>query len=419
MGGSPVSDDWEVVANGARTLLLIGRIGDGRSATGNSILGRKAFKSMSSFGGVTKTCEIQRTLLEDGQILDVIDTPGFEFTVESELVGNEIVKSVDLADDGIHAVLFVLSLQAHFSKEVQAAIRYFSQFFGKKIGDYMIVVFTGGDDLEDYCSLNDHLNHSCPENLKEALKMCGNRQVLFDNKTNDPMKKAEQLRELLFHVNMVVQKNGGKPYTNDLFEEVKKMKLHNDTVEVNSLLGDLKQEVTELKEQLQRWSFVDQHREITEMVESKLNDSMHRLEKQLEEERTARLEAEKNAESRIRELKDSLEKTQRKTEELTVKRRSYSCLKCRSHVSFDDDIISKNFKAKSGKAFLFDLVRNIVIGTKEERQLLTGLHTIAEIYCTNCNEELGWKYERAVEPSQKYKEGKFILEESKIVKDNW
>ncbi|KAF3672980.1 Protein yippee-like [Capsicum annuum] len=400
MGGSPVSDDWEVVANGARTLLLIGRIGDGRSATGNSILGRKAFKSMSSFGGVTKTCEIQRTLLEDGQILDVIDTPGFEFTVESELVGNEIVKSVDLADDGIHAVLFVLSLQAHFSKEVQAAIRYFSQFFGKKIGGYMIVVFTGGDDLEDNCSLNDHLNHSCPENLKEALKMCGNRQVLFDNKTNDPMKKAEQLGELLFHVNMVVQKNGGKPYTNDLFEEVKKMKLHNDTVDVNSLLGDLKQEVTELKEQLQRWSLVDQHREITEMVESKLNDSMHRLEKQLEEERTARLEAEKNAESRIRELKDSLEKTQRKTEELTEK-------------------IIIVFQAKSGKAFLFDLVRNIVIGTKEERQLLTGLHTIAEIYCANCNEELGWKYERAVEPSQKYKEGKFILEESKIVKDNW
>lgn len=51
--------------------------------------------------------------------------------------------------------------------------------------------------------------------------MCGNRQVLFDNKTKDPMKKAEQLRELIFHVNMVVQTNGGKPYMNDLFEEVK------------------------------------------------------------------------------------------------------------------------------------------------------------------------------------------------------
>lgn len=45
------------------------------------------------------------------------------------------------------------------------------------------------------------------------------------------------------------------------------MKLRNDTMEVNSLLGDLKQEVTELKEQLQRWSFEEQYKRITEMVD--------------------------------------------------------------------------------------------------------------------------------------------------------
>jgi hypothetical protein len=32
---------------------------------------------------------------------------------------------------------------------------------------------------------------------------------------------------------------------------------------------------------------------------------------------------------------------------------------------------------------------------------------------------LGWKYERAYEASQKYKEGKFIFEKLKIVKENW
>ncbi|XP_055831739.1 protein yippee-like At4g27745 isoform X2 [Solanum dulcamara] len=102
-----------------------------------------------------------------------------------------------------------------------------------------------------------------------------------------------------------------------------------------------------------------------------------------------------------------------------VKRRSYSCNKCRSHVSLHDDIISKKFQGRKGKGFLFARVRNIVVGTKEERHLTTGLHTVADIYCGDCNEVLGWKYERAVEPSQKYKEGKFILELSKIVKDNW
>lgn len=51
--------------------------------------------------------------------------------------------------------------------------------------------------------------------------MCGNRQVLFDNKTEDPAKKAKQFSELIFHVNMVVETTGGKPYTSNLFEEVK------------------------------------------------------------------------------------------------------------------------------------------------------------------------------------------------------
>ena len=50
---------------------------------------------------------------------------------------------------------------------------------------------------------------------------------------------------------------------------------------------------------------------------------------------------------------------------------------------------------------------------------MTGLHTVADVFCCDCCQVLGWKYERAYEESQKYKEGKFILEKSKIVKENW
>uniref|UniRef100_A0A8C3FBL1 Protein yippee-like n=1 Tax=Chrysemys picta bellii TaxID=8478 RepID=A0A8C3FBL1_CHRPI len=54
----------------------------------------------------------------------------------------------------------------------------------------------------------------------------------------------------------------------------------------------------------------------------------------------------------------------------------------------------------------------------EERVLLTGLHAVADIYCENCKTTLGWKYEHAFESSQKYKEGKFIIELAHMIKDN-
>ncbi|KAJ6868013.1 hypothetical protein NC651_033149 [Populus alba x Populus x berolinensis] len=59
------------------------------------------------------------------------------------------------------------------------------------------------------------------------------------------------------------------------------------------------------------------------------------------------------------------------------------------------------------------------VGPKEDRHLLTGLHTVADVSCAECREVLGWKYERAYEASQKYKEGKYIFEKLKIVKENW
>uniref|UniRef100_A0A0E0BK64 Protein yippee-like n=1 Tax=Oryza glumipatula TaxID=40148 RepID=A0A0E0BK64_9ORYZ len=94
--------------------------------------------------------------------------------------------------------------------------------------------------------------------------------------------------------------------------------------------------------------------------------------------------------------------------------RVYSCCHCRNHVCLHDDIISKAFQGRNGRAFLFSHAMNISMGPKEDRQLMTGLHTVADIYCRDCREVLGWKYERAFEESQKYKEGKFIFEKAKI-----
>lgn len=48
---------------------------------------------------------------------------------------------------------------------------------------------------------------------------------------------------------------------------------------------------------------------------------------------------------------------------------------------------------------------------------LTGVYNVADIFCSNCGETLGWKYLQAYEARQKFKEGKFVIEKSKITKE--
>ncbi|CDW55466.1 protein yippee 1 [Trichuris trichiura] len=119
--------------------------------------------------------------------------------------------------------------------------------------------------------------------------------------------------------------------------------------------------------------------------------------------------------------------------------RTYSCVHCRAHLANHDELISKSFQGSQGKAYLFNSVVNVGCGPAEERVLLTGLHAVADIYCECCKTTLGWKYqanvdgngsittccgegrffqEHAFESSQKYKEGKYIIELAHMIKDN-
>ncbi|KAL7746917.1 hypothetical protein RI367_007737 [Sorochytrium milnesiophthora] len=96
----------------------------------------------------------------------------------------------------------------------------------------------------------------------------------------------------------------------------------------------------------------------------------------------------------------------------------YACNTCHTHLALHDNVISKSFQGRTGRAFLFHAVENIAYGPKEQRLLMTGLHTVADISCKICHTIIGWKYIYAMEESQKYKEDKFIVEKSKIVKVN-
>ncbi|KAL1207948.1 Protein yippee-like [Cardamine amara subsp. amara] len=92
----------------------------------------------------------------------------------------------------------------------------------------------------------------------------------------------------------------------------------------------------------------------------------------------------------------------------------YICKHCKTHLSTDQDIMSKTFQCSHGRAYLFNDVVNISIGVKENRMMISGLYTVVDIFCVGCGSNVGWKYEFAHDNRQKYKEGKSVLELYKI-----
>ncbi|THH05642.1 hypothetical protein EW145_g4655 [Phellinidium pouzarii] len=96
----------------------------------------------------------------------------------------------------------------------------------------------------------------------------------------------------------------------------------------------------------------------------------------------------------------------------------YACAQCSAVLTLQDELYSKAFSGREGRGFLMHSAVNVRLGKEESRTLLTGVHTVADLFCVGCNDRLGWYYVKASESSQKYKEGKYLLERAKIVKDN-
>lgn len=312
-------------------VLLIGKTGVGKSTTGNTIVGNTVFHAKMSGKSVTKKAKLAMAT-RFGRQLVVVDTPGlFDTQLSNEKVMFEISKCYAMTSPGLHAIIFVIRL-GRFTNEEKKTLEFFVKHFGERVLKYLIVVFTGKDELKGQ-SIEDFVENEfeVESDLRKLLRKIGNRYVAFGLNGHQEDKDKE-VKHLIHLIDKIYDENSGQFYTNEMYETAERI-------------------LREKFVQKQRQKKEKREAEINEaikLVEKDKQDLLRKLQRQEEEQDILVLQAEVKAESKYqKELNIAIQKVQ-EDERMRSKEREREFLKKYRY--------EQRQQSEQGRGDLFDAV---------------------------------------------------------------